>query len=54
MGFPLQHDGSSTVIPGLHFMGVHFQRKRSSATLFAVGEDAEVLGERMAGTRQLA
>lgn len=54
MGFPLQHDGSSTVIPGLHFMGVHFQRKRSSATLFGVGEDAEVLGERMAATRQLA
>ena len=33
MGFPVQVDGSSTVVPGLHFMGVHFQRKRKSATL---------------------
>jgi putative flavoprotein involved in K+ transport len=47
MGFPVQVDGSSTVIPGLHFMGVHFQRKRKSAVLLGVGEDAGVLAERM-------
>ncbi len=47
MGFPIQHDGSSTVVPGLHFMGVHFQRKRASAGLFGVGEDAQVLANRM-------
>src|SRR2546423_8312085 len=29
-GFPIQQDGSSTTLPGLHFMGVHFQRKRKS------------------------
>jgi putative flavoprotein involved in K+ transport len=46
-GFPIQVDGSSTVIPGLHFMGVHFQRKRKSATLFGVAEDAAVLAERI-------
>jgi putative flavoprotein involved in K+ transport len=46
-GFPVQVDGSSTVVPGLHFMGVHFQRKRKSATLFGVAEDATVLAERM-------
>ena len=46
-GFPIQIDGSSTVVPGLHFMGVHFQRKRKSATLFGVAEDAAVLAERM-------
>ena len=47
-GFPIQVDGSSTVVPGLHFMGLHFQRKRKSATLFGVAEDAGVLGERIA------
>ncbi|HEX6487991.1 MAG TPA: NAD(P)/FAD-dependent oxidoreductase [Candidatus Dormibacteraeota bacterium] len=49
VGFPLQVDGSSTVVPGLHFMGVHFQRKRKSASLMGVGEDAEVLAERLTG-----
>lgn len=47
MGFPIQHDGSSTVVPDLHFMGVHFQRTRASATLLGVGEDAQVLADRM-------
>jgi putative flavoprotein involved in K+ transport len=47
-GFPIQVDGSSTILPGLHFMGVHFQRKRKSATLFGVAEDAAVLAEHMA------
>jgi putative flavoprotein involved in K+ transport len=48
MGFPIQQEGSSTVVPGLHFMGVHFQRKRKSATLLGVAEDAQVLANRMA------
>ena len=42
-GFPIQRDGSSTVVPGLHFMGVHFQRKRKSATFLGAAEDASVL-----------
>jgi putative flavoprotein involved in K+ transport len=46
-GFPIQHDGSSTVVPGLHFMGLHFQRKRKSATFMGVGEDAAVLAEKI-------
>jgi len=46
-GFPIQQDGSSTVVPGLHFMGVHFQRKRKSATFLGVGEDATVLSRTM-------
>jgi putative flavoprotein involved in K+ transport len=45
MGYPIQQDGSSTVVRGLHFMGVHFQRKRKSATLLGVAEDATVLAE---------
>jgi putative flavoprotein involved in K+ transport len=51
-GFPIQRDGSSTVVPGLHFMGVHFQRKRISATLLGVGEDAAVLAETMVASRR--
>jgi putative flavoprotein involved in K+ transport len=46
-GFPLQVDGSSTVVPGLHFMGVHWQRTRKSATFLGVAEDAAVLAERI-------
>jgi putative flavoprotein involved in K+ transport len=45
LGFPIQQDGSSTTVPGLHFMGVHFQRKRKSATLLGVADDAVVLAE---------
>ena len=45
MGFPIQTDGSSTLVPGLHFMGVHFQRKRKSATFLGIAEDATVLTE---------
>jgi putative flavoprotein involved in K+ transport len=44
-GFPIQQDGSSTAVPGLHFMGVHFQRKRKSATFLGVAEDATVLAQ---------
>ena len=51
MGFPIQHDGSSTVVPGLHFMGVHFQRKRASSLLLGVGEDAKVLANALAAKR---
>jgi putative flavoprotein involved in K+ transport len=47
-GFPIQQDGSSTTVRGLHFMGVHFQRKRKSATLLGVAEDATVLAETIA------
>jgi putative flavoprotein involved in K+ transport len=44
-GFPIQEDGSSTTVRGLHFMGVHFQRKRKSATFLGAGEDATLLAE---------
>lgn len=47
LGFPVQEDGSSTVISGLHFMGVPFQRKRKSATLMGVAEDAAVLADKI-------
>jgi putative flavoprotein involved in K+ transport len=52
LGFPIQQDGSSTVIQGLHFMGVHFQRKRKSATFLGVAEDAAVLAEGIAAQKR--
>lgn len=55
LGFPLQVDGESTTIPGLFFLGVHFLRKRKSALLMGVGEDATVVAGRiLAGRERLA
>jgi putative flavoprotein involved in K+ transport len=51
MGFPLTHDGASTVVPGLFFCGVHFLRKRKSSTLFGVGEDAAIVAQLIARKR---
>lgn len=48
MGFPIQEDGSSTIVPGLHFMGVIFQRRRKSSNFLGVAEDAAVLASRIA------
>ena len=53
MGFPVQVDGSSVSVPGLHFMGVHFQRKRKSSSLLGVAEDAAVLAERIVSQRDV-
>jgi len=39
-GFPIHDDGESTAAPDLHFVGVHFLRRRRSALLFGVGDDA--------------
>lgn len=33
LGFPVHHDGASTVAPGLFFVGVHFLRTRKSSLL---------------------
>jgi putative flavoprotein involved in K+ transport len=51
MGFPIQQDGRSSV-PGLYFMGVHFQRKAQSAVLYGVGEDAELVARHIADNRR--
>jgi putative flavoprotein involved in K+ transport len=50
MGFPVQHDGRSHV-PGLYFMGVHFQRKQQSAVLYGAGEDAEIVARDIVASR---
>jgi putative flavoprotein involved in K+ transport len=48
LGFPLQRDGESTVVPGLCFLGVHFLRTRKSSLLVGVGEDAAIVARRLA------
>lgn len=48
-GFPIQTDGASTVVDGLYFVGQHFLRKRKSALLVGVGEDAAVVASTIAG-----
>lgn len=49
LGFPVQEDGASTVVPGLYFIGVHFLRKRKSSILLGIGEDAEIVAGELAG-----
>jgi putative flavoprotein involved in K+ transport len=49
IGFPRHRDGESTVVPGLFFVGVHFLRKRKSALLMGVGEDATIVARRVDG-----
>ena len=51
MGYPLTEDGASSVVPGLFFCGVHFLRKRKSAVLFGVGEDAAIVAQSIATHR---
>jgi putative flavoprotein involved in K+ transport len=48
LGFPIQRDGTSSVVPGLHFIGTHFLRKRKSSTLFGMAEDAAIVARAIA------
>jgi putative flavoprotein involved in K+ transport len=48
LGFPIQHEGASTVVAGLYFIGVHFMRKRQSALFCGVCEDAPVVARQIA------
>jgi len=43
LGFPLQRDGASLIVPGLYFAGVHFLRTRKSALFLGAGEDAGIV-----------
>ncbi len=53
LGFPAHDDGESAVAPGLHFVGVHFLRRRRSSLLFGVGEDAAATARRIAASPQV-
>jgi putative flavoprotein involved in K+ transport len=46
-GFPHHEDGESTVAPDLYFVGVHYLRKRKSALLIGVGEDAALVARQI-------
>jgi putative flavoprotein involved in K+ transport len=48
LGFPVHREGASSVVPGLYFVGVHFLRKRKSALLLGVGEDAAIVARQIA------
>ena len=48
LGFPLHVDGASTAAPGLHFVGVHYLRKRKSSLLCGVAEDAAIVAAAIA------
>ena len=48
MGFPRQHDGSSLSTPGLWFVGVPWMRTRGSPLLLGVGDDANLVADRLA------
>ncbi len=52
LGFPIQQEGSSSVIPGLHFVGTHFLRKRKSSLMIGVGEDAAIVARAIATRHQ--
>lgn len=47
LGFPIQDMEGNGVLPGLHFVGVHFLRRRKSALFSGVGEDASVVVRRV-------
>ena len=51
MGFPVQVDGH-TEVPGLYFMGVHFQRKAQSAVIYGAREDAEIVAAHIVERRR--
>jgi putative flavoprotein involved in K+ transport len=48
LGFPVHNEGASLAAPGLYFVGVHFLRKRKSAVLFGMGEDATIVARQIA------
>ena len=50
LGFPIHHEGASTVADGLYFIGVHYLRKRKSSLLVGVGEDATIVAGKIAAT----
>lgn len=52
LGFPVHREGASTVVPGLHFVGVHFLRTRKSSLLYGVGEDAAIVAQQVSAQRQ--
>ena len=44
----IRQRGGITPVPGLFVLGMHFQRRRNSAFIDGVGDDAAFLAERIA------
>ena len=42
-GTPMHERGVVPAVPGLYFVGLHFQYSRTSSTLMGVGRDAEYM-----------
>jgi putative flavoprotein involved in K+ transport len=51
LGFPITHDGASSVVVGLYFIGVHFMRTRKSALFTGVCEDAPLVARQITARR---
>ena len=49
LGYPIHEEGASVTADGLHFIGVHFLRKRKSSIFLGIGEDAAVVAGKVAG-----
>jgi putative flavoprotein involved in K+ transport len=45
----IRHEGGVTPVPGLYVLGLQFQRRRNSAFIDGVGDDAAYLAEHVAG-----
>ena len=54
LGFPIHQEGASPVADGLHFIGVHFLRKRKSSSFLGVCEDAPIVARRIAAAAEAA
>jgi putative flavoprotein involved in K+ transport len=48
LGYPVHEDGASVAADGLHFIGVHFLRKRKSALFIGACEDAPIVARQIA------
>jgi putative flavoprotein involved in K+ transport len=48
LGYPIHEEGASVTADGLHFVGVHFLRKRKSSIFLGIGEDAAIVAGRVA------
>lgn len=50
LGFPVHHEGASTVAGGLYFVGSHLLRNRKSALFLGVGDDARIVADTIAAS----
>jgi putative flavoprotein involved in K+ transport len=49
-GYPIERDGSAPELPGLHFVGLKFQRAFASMLVGGAGRDAAAIAGRIAAS----